>query len=247
MNATTATTTPSDATGSQGAAGLLAVLRPLAIDIALPLGVYYVVGAALGAPPVWALAAASAASGARALWSTVRDRRMNGVAVLMLGLTLAGLVLTFVTGNARLMIAKDSAISSVAGLVMIWSVLRGRPLMTSALEPYLTKGNPERLRAWQHLTGDSTAFAGYLVRYTMIWAAALLVECSLRIVGAFLLPVDVMVWLSTVLVVLAIGVSIVFGGAVTVPMERLIEQQVEAHRAAAAAPLATTELGVHGR
>ena len=40
MNANTATTTPSDATGSQGAAGLVAVLRPVAIDIGLPLGIW---------------------------------------------------------------------------------------------------------------------------------------------------------------------------------------------------------------
>ncbi len=246
MNAIKAGTAPVDDRRSPGAASLLTVLRPLAIDIALPLGIYYVVGSVLGAPQVWALASASAVSGGRALWSTVRERQVNGVAVLMLALTLAGLLVTFVTGNARLMIAKDSGVSSVAGLVMIWSVLRGRPLMAPALEPYLTRGNPDRVRAWQHLTAESATFAKHLARYTMVWAVALLVECLLRVAGAFLLPVGVMVWLSTVLVVVAIGGSIVIGGAVTVPMEKLLDEYVTQAIAAAAAD-ATTKAGGNER
>ena len=246
MNTIEARSATADGSGPQGAASLLTVLRPLAIDIALPLGIYYVVGSVLGAPQVWALASASAVSAGRALWSTVRERQVNGVAVLMLALTLAGLLVTFVTGNARLMIAKDSGVSSVAGLVMIWSVLRGRPLMAPALEPYLTRGNPDRIRAWQHLTAKSVTFAKHLAHYTMVWAVALLVECLMRIAGAFLLPIGVMVWLSTVLVVVAIGGSIVIGGAVTVPMEKLLDDYVTQAIAAAAAD-ATTKAGGNER
>ncbi len=202
--------------------GLASALKPLAVDIATPIAIYYLLTDVFGVPLVSALAASSVLPILRTVSGVVRERRINVLAALMLTVNLGGIALNFLTGDARVMIAKDSGVSSITGLVMLWSVLRSRPVMTAALEPYLTRGHPRRIAAWQRLCAESAVFRRHLARYTLIWAVALLTECATRIVGAFTLPVTTMVWLSSVLVITAIAFAIVVGGAVTVPMDRML-------------------------
>lgn len=202
--------------------GLASALKPLAVDIGTPIASYYLLTDVFGVPLVTALAASSILPILRTVSGVVKDRRINVLAALMLTVNLGGIALNFVTGDARVMIAKDSGISSITGLVMLLSVLRGRPVMTAALEPYLTKGHPGRSAAWHRLCAESAVFRRHLARYTLIWAIALLTECVARIVGAFTLPITTMVWLSTVLVIASIAFAIVVGGAITVPMDKML-------------------------
>jgi hypothetical protein len=65
----------------------------------------------------------------------------------------------------------------------------------------------------------------------VIWGSVLLADCVARVIGAFMLPVGTMVWLSTVMIVVAIGLAmVVSGGAAAAPMEAML-------REAEAAPL----------
>lgn len=58
---------------------------------------------------------------------------------------------------------------------------------------------------------------------------ALLAECVVRIVGAYTLPVDTMVWLGTVVLLGAIGIGIVVsGGLAAEPMARMVSAEVDA-------------------
>jgi hypothetical protein len=53
--------------------------------------------------------------------------------------------------------------------------------------------------------------------FSIVCGGVLLAECVVRIVGAFTVPVDTMVWLGSVVLVGAVGVGIVVGGARSVP------------------------------
>jgi hypothetical protein len=73
----------------------------------------------LGASDYVALLAGTVVSGLRMLWVAVRQRRLDPFALFLLALFGAGLVLSFFTGDARFILAKDSTMSCTAGLVLV--------------------------------------------------------------------------------------------------------------------------------
>jgi hypothetical protein len=205
--------------------GTLRSLRSLAIDIAVPLGLYYLLRDGFGQSLVLSLAVSSILPAARTIYSVVRERELNLLAALILVVNIVGIGISFAAGDPRLMIAKDSAVSSVIGLAILGSVFIGRPLMTAGLKPWLIKGSADRDAAWVRLAAGSPKFRRLEKVFSAIWGTALLAECVARLVGAFTLPVATMVWLSTVLTVGSIGVAIVVGGIAAGPMEQMIRAE----------------------
>jgi hypothetical protein len=206
-----------------GRGQLRANLIPLIVDVAVPVGGYYLLRA-LGVAMVTALAVASVPPLVHSVAGYIRRRHVDALALLILAVNVAGIATSFLTGNARVMMAKDSVLSSVIGIGALVSVWRGAPVMTAGLKPYLTKGRAARVAAYERLSAGSARFRRLERRYTLVWGVVLLVGDSLaRLVCVALLPVSTMVWLSTVLVVTAVAVAIVVSGATAAePMQRLI-------------------------
>lgn len=205
---------------------------PLLVDVAVPLASYYLLKAA-GMGTFSALAWSSVVPGVRTVWGVVRDRRLNGLAALMVTVNAVGLLLSLVAGDPRLMLLKDSGISSTIGLVFLVSALRGRPMLSEGLRPWLTRGEAAKSAAYQRLSTGSDAFRRAEVRFSVVWGAALLGECVVRAVGAYTVPVETMVWAGTVVMVAAMVLAFVVSGRVAVaPMERMIEEAAYTERAA---------------
>ncbi|HEX6345113.1 VC0807 family protein [Umezawaea sp.] len=176
------------------------LLPTLLTDLALPLGGYYLLRH-LGVDDWVALAAGGAVSGLLLLVGVVRSRRVDGVAALVLGLFALGLLTLFLTGDARFVIAKDSLISLVLGLVFLGSLLARRPLLLA----FVAKTAPaveERYR-------ESPAVRRTVRFATLLWGAGLLFDAAVRVPLAYTLPVDVMVVGSPLLTVLVVAVLIV--------------------------------------
>lgn len=203
-------------------------LAPLVLDIAVPLGTYYLLHAGLGVGTAAALGLSSVVPAARTIFAAVAKRELNALAMLMLTVNIVAIALTFVSGNARLMLAKDSAVSSTIALGILWSVRSGKPMMSAGLKPFVTKGDARRTAAWDALRAESGEFRAKENLYSVIWGAWLLAECIARLVGAFVLPVSTMAWLGTVVLLVAIAGACVTGGAAVEPMEKLIAARVEA-------------------
>ncbi|MDH6112006.1 hypothetical protein P3T36_005017 [Kitasatospora sp. MAP12-15] len=206
----------SESVTAPGAVGtsnpLPAALRPLAVDIVVPLAVYYLAHSVAGLGLVASLALSSVVPAVRTVAGLLQERSVNGLAALMLAVNLVGIALGAVAGDPRLMIAKDGAVSSVIGLSIVVSALRGRPLMSAGLKPFLTRGDVGLSARWDLLAQDSTEFRRAERHHSIIWGLALVAECVLRIVLAYTLPVATMVWLATVLLIGAIGVASVLSG-----------------------------------
>ncbi|MFJ8470331.1 VC0807 family protein [Kitasatospora sp. NPDC094011] len=211
-------------------------LRPLALDVAAPLVGYYLLHSACGLSEFAALAWSSVFPAARTVLGLLGERKLNLWAALMLTVNLAGLALTFVTGDARMMIAKDGGLSGTVALAVLVSAAIGRPVMTSVLMPFLTKGKQDRAAAWQRLVEGradaSKAFRRHERVFSAIWGTALLGECTARVVGAFTLPVSTMAWLSTVFMLGAIVAGSMLGQIAADPMEKLLAAETEAPTAA---------------
>ncbi|GAB3566700.1 hypothetical protein GCM10027445_13960 [Amycolatopsis endophytica] len=195
---------------------------PLVIDAGVPVAMYYVLSGPGGMSTLAALAWSSALPLVRTLWSLARGR-VNLLAVAILLVNVTGLALSLVVGDPRLMLAKDSAVTSVLGLAVLVSVALGRPLMTAGLKPWVTKGDPARVERWERLSGSSASFRNAERAFSRIWGAALLVECAVRLVGVCLLPVETMVWLGPVILGVSLTLAtLVAGGRAAVPMERMV-------------------------
>lgn len=212
-------------------------LRPLLLDVAVPLASYYLLKEAFGMSTFAALAWSSVVPAARTVWSAVRERAVNGLAGLILVVNLVSLVLSFVSGDPRLMLAKDGAVSSTVGIGILVSVVLGKPMMTAAFKPFVVKGDAAREAAWQRLTASSPAFRRAERSFSLVWGVALLTECVARVVGAYTVPVDTMVWLGSVMMVATLGLTFVVSGGLAVePIQRMLAAEVEAARTAAGRP-----------
>ncbi|MFI1736122.1 VC0807 family protein [Streptomyces sioyaensis] len=208
---------------------------PLVVDAGIPLAMYYVLSDGFGLSEVAALGWSSVVPALRTVWSLVRRSGVNGLALLMLVVNAAGLATSTMTGDPRLMLAKDSVTSSVIGISMIVSVFLGKPLMTAGLKPFVTKGGPAGEAAWDRLIAGSAPFRRAERRFSLIWGTVLLSECVVKAIGAYTIPVHTMVWLGTVLTVVAILLAMVLGGGSCAdPMEKMVKAEVE--RAADTAP-----------
>ncbi|TXS66610.1 hypothetical protein EAO69_28570 [Streptomyces sp. me109] len=196
---------------------------PLVVDVAVPIGSYYLLKSGFGMSTMAALGWSSVVPAVRTVWSVVRERRVNALAALILFVNVAGLLLSLVAGDPRLMLAKDSGVSSVIGIGVLVSVMAGRPMMTTAMKPFVTKGDPARTAAWERLIGGSERFRRFERTFSLVWGVALLGECVVRIVGAYTLPVDTMVWLGTVVMIGTMALAmVVSGGLAAGPMEAMV-------------------------
>lgn len=217
---TTTTVAPSKTTSAKSP--LRQGLMPLVLDVALPVGTYYLLSKGFGQSDLVSLGLSSAIPAARTLWGIVAQRRFNPLATLMLVVNVAGVLLSLFTGDPRLMLAKDSGVSSVIGLAMLVSVVLSRPIMSSVLRPIFGGGDANRLAVWDRLSATSPAFQRAERTYTTIWGAVLLAECVARVVGAYTLPIHTMVWLGTVILVTAMALAFRLSYALAVkPMRTL--------------------------
>ncbi|MEU6578797.1 VC0807 family protein [Streptomyces sp. NPDC046805] len=218
---------------------------PLMVDVAVPIGSYYLLKDVFGLSTFAALAWSSVVPALRTVWSVVRERKLNGLAALILGVNVVSLLLSFVSGDPRLMLVKDSGVSSTVGIGILVSVALGRPMMTNGIKPFLLQGDPDRAAAWERLQVGSDAralaFRSRERLFSVIWGVVLVAECAVRIVGAYTLPVDTMVGLNSVILMGAIALGIVGSRFVALrPMGRLFNaelaevKEVEAVKSAAA-------------
>ncbi len=197
-----------------------ALLKTLAIDIAVPIGVYYGLHS-LGVSDFAALAVSGVFPLARTLYQFAKDRTLNGLALVVLVTNVVGMLLTFVSGDARMMIAKDSLGSGITGLVILVSACTATPIMTKTMRPFLTRGKAENEAAWERLSGTRT-FDAILRRCSVIWGIGFALESAARIVGAFTLPISTMVWLSTTIFVGAFAVIMIVSGKVAEKAGKMI-------------------------
>ncbi|HEX4060275.1 MAG TPA: VC0807 family protein [Streptosporangiaceae bacterium] len=205
--------------------GMGQALKPLLIDVAVPLAIYCALRDGAGLSLWLSLAAGSVVPAIRSITGLAIDRRLNPLAALMLAVNVAGIAVSFWAGDPRLLIAKDAVISSVIGFAMLISAGAGRPLMSAGLEPFVTRGRGDRIAAWHRLRTGSARFRRLESRFTMIWGLALLADCAVRLWGALTLPVGTMAWLGTVILLGAIGVASMVGGVASGPMMKMVEAE----------------------
>jgi hypothetical protein len=187
MRATTAQASPTPAKPAQGNPFL-----PLLLDVAVPLGSYYLMRH-FGVAMVTALAVSGLLPAIRVVWSVVRERTADGLALAVLTLTAVGIPLAFVTGSAKVLLIKDSLGTGPLGVWLIISALIAKPAMANGMRAFLARTEGSA-RAWTELTAGSREFQACLQAATTVWGVGFILECVVRVALVLVLPVNTAVW-----------------------------------------------------
>ncbi len=175
--------------------------RGLAWDVGLPLVAYY--GLHLAGVGDWAaLLVATSAAAARIGWVAVREGTLNLFATVMLLVFGLGLGLTFLSGDARFLLLKASIVTAAVGTTFLITGLRGRRPLTLAAQQSWSPARAAEL-AHEYRTDPLTRRA-HRVSST-VWGLGLLSEAILRVPLIYLLPITIMVGLSTAMMVATFG------------------------------------------
>jgi intracellular septation protein A len=176
---------------------LRAMVMTLFFDVGLPLIAYFV-AELLGASDYVALLTGTVVSGLRLLWVAVRQRRLDPFALFLLALFAGGLVLSFVTGDARFILAKDAAMSCTAGLVFLGSCIIRRPIAYYAAQRFARSAGAAQQEEFQ-ATAKTDLMRARWYRVSLVWGIALLIDVSLRVAAIYLLPIRLAANISQIL------------------------------------------------
>ncbi|MFG3015328.1 VC0807 family protein [Streptomyces cinerochromogenes] len=178
-------------------------LLSLAVDILLPLLVYYA-ARALGAGQAPALLLSGAPPALRLVAGAVRHRRVDGVDLFLTVLLATAALVSLIGGGPRVLLFKNAALSLAVGGWALATAFTGRPLAFQ-LGQRLHQGNAARARSgfWR----DSAPFRHGLRVLTLLWGAEQLLDGALSTLAAATLPTDTVPLFDRVLSLLLLGLT----------------------------------------
>jgi hypothetical protein len=194
MNSTAQGDTEKAAQRSRPAAR--AMVLSMLWDIGLPVIAYFA-AQLTGMSTYASLLVGTIVSALRMGWVAVRERRLDAFATFLLILFGTGFVLTFITGDVRFLLAKDSVTSGTAGVVFLVSCLINRPLAYYAAKRFAGHAGREEFLS----TADTPIMRRRWYLVSLIWGAGLLTDAILRIVAAYTLPIGIAADVSQALMV----------------------------------------------
>jgi hypothetical protein len=188
----------SAATESKPKARWGAVLAPALVDLVVPLLIFYGFRQA-GAGIVTATLAGSVIPAVRTVYSLVRRRRADWMAVFMLVALAIGTIASLAMHSPRMLLAKDGVITAMCGLWLLATVVLGKPLLLAIgrgiAEAKRGKGGGE---VWASRWDTDPAFRHGLKLITAVWGVGLVLDAVVRVVIAFALPLDAVPGVTTV-------------------------------------------------
>lgn len=182
------------------------LVRGLAWDVGMPMVGFYVMF--LAGFSVWvALLTATCAAAARIVWVVVRDRMINLVATLSLLVFGVGMTMSFISGDARFLLLKSSVMTATVAMTFLVTAALGRRPLTLAAEQSWAPDRAAEI-AEQYRTDPAVRHRHRVC--STVWGLGMLTEAIGRIPLIYILPIPVMVGLSTALLLGTIGILIVW-------------------------------------
>jgi intracellular septation protein A len=132
----------------------------------------------------------------RLAYVIIKHRRLDGLALFMIAVLVLGLALSAVTGDVRLLAAKDSLTTAFVGIVFIVTTVVGRPVMYLISRHFRAPDSASQ-RRWDELWAAEPEFRRMYVVGSLGWGTAMLAEAVLRMVLVYIWPIDVIIAVST--------------------------------------------------
>lgn len=141
-------------------------------------------------------------------------RRVDEFSVFVLILLALSVLVALVSGDARLLLLRESAVTGLFGLVLLGSLLAPRPLMFYFGRRFATDGSRGQVAWWNGLW-QYPGFRRTQYGITTMWGVTLLVEAVVRAVLTYRLSVAAMVVVNnvvpTVVTVVLVVATVVWG------------------------------------
>src|SRR5262249_48800021 len=148
-------------------------------DVGLPAAAYYGCRA-LGIDAWPALAAGGIGALIRVAYIALSRRRLEGLAAVVVAVFAVLLAASLLTGDPRVLLARESIVSGSLGLLLLGSCLVGRPVPYVLLRR-VNAGRPELPAQWDRLWQTRPSFRRVFVVTSLVWGAGLLIEAIVRI------------------------------------------------------------------
>jgi hypothetical protein len=177
-----------------------AVLPTILLDVVLPCLVFFVLRRT-GVSDVTALSAGAAIPAAVLVAKAVSKRRLDKLAAFILVTFVIGIAVSFLSGNPKVTLLRESVYTGVFGLVMLASLLAKRPLPFQFAQQFAGDGsdNSPLEQRWR----QEPAFRSAFRTMTAVWGGVMLVDALLRLLVVFLVPVDTGVAVSPLILIVA--------------------------------------------
>ncbi|WP_424187272.1 VC0807 family protein [Actinokineospora sp. G85] len=121
-----------------------AIAAMLFFDIIAPLGLFY--GLRAAGMSIWvALLAGSVPPAAHYVWQFARNRKVDGLGLFMISAIAVGTIASFITGDPRLLMAKDAWITLIAGAWICGTLFTARPFLYRLMQPFMPNKHRVRL------------------------------------------------------------------------------------------------------
>lgn len=186
-------------------------LLTLALDVVVPLAAFYLARAAgLNQWLALVIAAIAPIIGIAVTWA--RTRRLDPTAVFVIAAMALSLLIALFTGDARVLLARESWLTGAIGLWVLGTLVTSRPFLLDVAGKISPPRIAERIDA---LWSDNRVFRRWLVLASIAWGAAFLLDAIVRVVLAYTMDIDRVPVIGTVtlvvLICLAQGVVMLVG------------------------------------
>ncbi|HUA08535.1 MAG TPA: VC0807 family protein [Candidatus Acidoferrales bacterium] len=182
------------------------LLRSIVISIVLP-ALAIQVFAHLGVTLLYAIIASLVFPLAELMLSIRRRGSADVIALLSLVVLLASGIAALLGNDPRFALVRESALTSIAGLVFLVSLLRPRPLMFGLSRDSMPGATPQ---LWEERWRTRPRFRYVMRLFTAVWGCGLLCDSVARVLIALLLPPALTVIVSPVVAVVVFAALILF-------------------------------------
>jgi hypothetical protein len=186
-------------------AGLRRLIRAnvltVVFEVIVPMLAFYGLRAA-GVSQWWALMAGVLVAAPYVLWTVARDRKLDFTALVTLSVLLLSVVLGLLSDDPRTLVIREGWTAALGGLIGAWmlvSVGVGRPAqLTLGRTIAEVKRGAEGAAAWAAQWHTDARFRRGLRVDTAVWGAVLLGSAVVHIVLVYVLPIDLISVVTTV-------------------------------------------------
>jgi len=178
------------------------IILPLLLDVVIPLIAYYG-SRGFGASPWLSVVLGSIAPCISLGIMRVREHRLDPIALFVIIALVLSLIIALITGNPRVLMARESWITAALGLWMLVSPLLSRPFM---LEVAIKTSTPEMASTMERLWSSNKSFHQWMFRANILWGIAFSLDACARVAMALTLPIDSVPLLSVSLLIILLAV-----------------------------------------
>jgi intracellular septation protein A len=162
----------------------------LLFDVVGPIALFYVLRAQ-GLSTFLSLLISASAPGISTVYQAVRNRRLDSLAMFMVGITALSATASLIGGDPRFLLSKDGWMTAVAGVWLLATTRADPPIVYMFARPLLEVRIGPNGESWDYLWERLPGFRRIWRVASVVWGVATILDAGVRFTMAYTLPVNV--------------------------------------------------------